>query len=72
MLAAGGDAGDDLEEMRERRDELLRIKEDLDVGLNTDEDEELAGITERTPPPAAPPWLGVLARSSPRAPLLPI
>lgn len=43
--AAAGDLGDEFEEMVERRDELLRIREDAD--LDTDEDEELAALTER-------------------------
>lgn len=47
--AAAGDLGDEYEEMVERRDELLRIREDAD--LNTDEDEELSALTERE-------WLG--------------
>ncbi len=43
--AAPGDLGDEFEEMVERRDELLRIREDAE--LNTDEDEELAALTDR-------------------------
>ena len=46
--ASGGDAGDDYEELLERRDELLRLQGDeLREALNTDEDEELADLTER-------------------------
>jgi hypothetical protein len=46
--ASGGDAGDEYEELLERRDELLRLQGDeLREGLNTDEDEELADLTER-------------------------
>lgn len=46
--AARQDAGDEFEEMLERRDELLRIRDEAeDEGLNTDEDEELADLTER-------------------------
>ena len=48
-FAAGGDVGDEFEEMMERRDALLRLRDDEgdEGGLNADEDEELADLTAR-------------------------
>lgn len=42
-----GDLGDEFEEMVERRDELLRMQSDAELSLNSDEDEELADLTDR-------------------------
>ena len=45
--AAAGDVGDEFEEMLERRVQLLRKGDDPEAGLNTEEDVELADLTER-------------------------
>lgn len=46
-VAAASDDGDDFEEMLGRREELMRQRDDVEDGLNTEEDEELAAITDR-------------------------
>lgn len=49
VFAAGRDVGDEFEEMMDRREALLRQRDEEgeEGGLNTDEDEELADLTER-------------------------
>lgn len=51
ILAAGGDVGDEFEDMMDRREELLRQRDEEgdEGGLNADEDEELADLTARAP-----------------------
>lgn len=52
VFAAGRDVGDEFEEMMDRREALLRQRDEEgeEGGLNTDEDEELADLTERAAP----------------------
>ena len=45
--AASGDLGDEFAELLERREELLRQQDEADEGLASEEDEELADITDR-------------------------
>ncbi len=51
VFAARGDVGDEFEDMMDRREALLRQRDEdgEESGLNADEDEELADLTARAP-----------------------
>jgi hypothetical protein len=64
-VAAASDEGDDFEEMLGRREELMRMRDDVEDGLNTEEDEELTEITERASGASPPPLNGCPAAAPP-------